>query len=278
MELSAIVIFGLAAAMSWGAADFCGGVATKRNGVLIVAIISQAIGALFLASTAVVSGENIPPGTDLLWGAFAGLAGGIGVLALYHSLSIEKMGIVAPVTAVWSAFVPMAFGMLTEGLPSMRQFAGFAFAFAGVWLISREEHSQRIELEKIKLPLVAGTGFGLFMILIDQIESSGIYWPLVGARMATISTFIIVAYCTRKLEIPVMKYLPIIALAGILDTGGNVFYVLAAKMGRMDIAAILTSLYPAATVLLAWLLLKEKLKSHQWIGVVAVMIAVILIA
>lgn len=278
MELSIIVIFGLAAAISWGSADFCGGVATKRNGVLIVAIISQAIGALFLASTAVVSGESIPPGSDLLWGAFAGLAGGTGVLALYHALSVEKMGVVAPVTAVWSAFVPMAFGMLTEGLPTLSQLIGFLFAFVGVWLISREEHGQKIELEKIKLPLIAGTGFGLFMILIDQVQSSGIYWPLVGARMATISTFIIVAYYTRKLEIPVMKYLPIIALAGILDTGGNVFYVLAAKTGRMDIAAILTSLYPAATVLLAWLLLKERLKGQQWLGIVAVMIAVILIA
>nr|WP_321497253.1 DMT family transporter [uncultured Methanolobus sp.] len=276
MELS-IAIFGLAAAVCWGAGDFSGGVATKRNGVLMVAIISQIVGIILLAASAIFFEESIPSNIDFLWGAVAGLCGGAGLLALYHALSVEKMGIVAPVTAVWSALVPMAFGMITEGLPTVSQLTGFAFAFAGVWFISREENSQKIELNRIKLPLIAGTGFGLFMILIDQVQSSGVFWPLVGARMATIPTFIIVAYYSKKLEIPGIKYLPLIALAGFLDTGGNVFYVLAAKTGRLDIAAILTSLYPAVTVLLAWVLLKEKLKSRQWIGVFAVLIAVMLI-
>ncbi|MDK2826036.1 MAG: hypothetical protein PWQ63_1409 [Methanolobus sp.] len=276
MELS-IAIFGLAAALCWGAGDFSGGVATKRNGVMIVAIISQLIGLILLTAAAIAFSENIPPNNDFLWGAVAGLCGGAGLLALYHALSVEKMGIVAPVTAVWSAVIPMAFGMITEGLPTISQLTGFAFAFAGVWLISRDENSQKIELERIKLPLIAGTGFGLFMILIDQVQSSGIFWPLVGVRVATIPTFIIVAYYSKKLRIPGIKYLPLILLVGLLDTGGNVFYVLAAKTGRLDIAAILTSLYPAVTVLLAWVLLKERLKSRQWIGVFAVLIAVVLI-
>lgn len=116
------------------------------------------------------------------------------------------------------------------------------------------------------------------MILIDQVQADGIFWPLVGARMATIPTFIIIAYFMKQTKIPGIKYLPIILLAGILDTGGNVFYVPAAKTGRLDIAAILTSLYPAITILLAWILMKEKLKNRQWIGVFAVMLAVILIA
>ncbi len=276
MELS-IAIFGLVAALCWGAGDFSGGVATKRNGVMIVAIISQAIGLIILTISAIIFKENIPPNTDLLLGAVAGLCGGAGLLTLYHALSVEKMGIVAPVTAVWSAAIPMVFGMITEGMPTMSQLIGFAFAFAGVWLISRDENSQRLELEKIKLPLLAGTGFGLFMILIDQVQSSGIFWPLVGTKMATIPAFIIVAYYGKKLTIPGIKYLPLIVLAGILDIGGNVFYVLAAKTGRLDIAAILASLYPAVTVLLAWVLLKERLKNRQWIGVFAVLVAVMLI-
>jgi drug/metabolite transporter (DMT)-like permease len=277
MELS-IAFFGLAAALCWGAGDFSGGVATKRNGVMIVAIITQLVGLILLSSAAIFFGENIPANTDLMWGAVAGLCGGSGLLALYHALSVEKMGIVAPVTAVWSAVVPMSFGMITEGLPTISQLTGFAFAFVGVWLISRDKNSQKIGLNRIKLPLLAGTGFGLFMILIDQVQSPGIFWPLVGARVATIPIFIIVAYYSKKLEIPGIKYLPLILFAGFLDTGGNVFYVLAAKTGRLDIAAILTSLYPAVTVLLAWVLLKERLKSRQWIGVFAVLIAVVLIA
>jgi drug/metabolite transporter (DMT)-like permease len=245
---------------------------------MIVAIITQLVGLILLSSAAIFFGENIPANTDLMWGAVAGLCGGSGLLALYHALSVEKMGIVAPVTAVWSAVVPMSFGMITEGLPTISQLTGFAFAFVGVWLISRDKNSQKIGLNRIKLPLLAGTGFGLFMILIDQVQSPGIFWPLVGARVATIPIFIIVAYYSKKLEIPGIKYLPLILFAGFLDTGGNVFYVLAAKTGRLDIAAILTSLYPAVTVLLAWVLLKERLKSRQWIGVFAVLIAVVLIA
>ncbi|WMW21456.1 DMT family transporter [Methanolobus mangrovi] len=276
MELS-IAIFGLAAAACWGAGDFSGGVATKRSGVLIVAILSQIVGIILLASAALLFTESIPPTTDFLWGAAAGLAGGIGLLALYHALSMEKMGIVAPVTAVLSAIVPMTFGIVTEGLPTISQLTGFLFAFIGVWLISREENSPKIELEKLKLPLLAGLGFGLFMILIDQVESNGVFWPLVGARMATIPTFILVASYKKQTKIPGIKFLPLIALAGVLDTGGNVFYALAAKTGRMDIAAILTSMYPAITVLLAWILLKERLKNRQWIGVFAVMVAVVLI-
>ncbi|WP_094227218.1 DMT family transporter [Methanolobus psychrotolerans] len=276
MELS-IAIFGLAAAACWGAGDFSGGVATKRNGVLIIAIISQIMGIIILTSAALVFREGIPPTPDFLWGAAAGLAGGTGLLALYHALSVEKMGIVAPVTAVLSAIVPMTFGIITEGLPAISQLTGFLFAFIGVWMISREEKSPKIELKKIKLPFIAGTGFGLFMILIDQVQTGGVFWPLVGARMASIPAFIIVASYSKQTKIPGLRYLPLIALAGLLDTGGNVFYALAAKTGRLDIAAILTSMYPAVTVLLAWVLLKERLKIRQLAGVFAIMMAVILI-
>ncbi|WP_292466552.1 DMT family transporter [Methanolobus sp.] len=277
MELS-IAIFGLAAAACWGAGDFSGGIATKRSGVLIVAIISHILEIVILISAALLFTENVPPTTDFLWGAIAGLAGGIGILALYHALSIEKMGIVAPITAVLSAIVPMTYGIITEGLPTTSQLIGFLFAFIGVWMISREENNPKIELEKLKLPIIAGLGFGLFMILIDQVQSSSVFWPLVGARMATIPTFILVASYKKQIKIPNLKFLPLIALASLLDTSGTVFYVLASKTGRLDIAAILTSMYPAITVLLAWVLLKERLKNRQWVGVFAVMVAVVLIA
>ncbi|SFM77233.1 DMT family transporter [Methanolobus profundi] len=273
-----IIMYGLAAALCWGAADFSGGFATKRNKVLIVAIVSQTIGLILLTASAITFSESIPPTTDILWGASAGLAGGMGLLALYYALSIEKMGVVAPVTAVISALVPMSFGMITEGLPPTSKLIGFLFAFIGVWLISRDEDSPKIELQKLKLPFLAGTGFGTFMILIDQVQAEGIYWPLVGARVASISAFIIAAWYMKQLKISGIRYFPLILLAGVLDTGGNVFYVLAAKAGRLDIAAILTSLYPAITILLAWALMKERLKSRQWAGVISVMLAVILIS
>ena len=278
MELS-VILLGLAAALCWGTADFSGGVTSKHNGAMIVVIITQIIGLIILVSSAIFTGESMPSGTNIMWSVFAGLSGGSGLITLYHALSIEKMGIVAPVTAVWTALVPMIFGLLTEGLPPTSQLTGFAFAFAGVWLISREENSQKIELEKIKFPIIAGTGFGLFMVLIDQVHGTEIFWSLVSARTAaTILTFSMIIYSGTKMKVSGIKYLPLILFAGFLDTSGTVFYVLAAKSGRLDVAAILTSMYPAITVLLAWVLLKERLKSRQWVGVFAVMLAVILIA
>ncbi len=278
MDIS-IALFGLAAAMCWGAADFSGGVASKRNGAMIVVIISQIVGIVLLGTSAILFAEELPSLTNIMWSIFAGFSGGAGLVALYHALSVEKMGIVAPVTAVWSALVPMSFGIATEGLPTRSQFTGFAFAFMGVWLITREENSQKIELERIRFPLMAGTGFGLFMILIDQVQGTGIFWPLVSARTAaTILTFGMIVYSGQKINLSGIAFIPLILLAGFLDTGGNVFYVLAARSGRLDIAAILTSMYPAITVLLAWILLKERLMNKQWLGVFAVMIAVALIS
>ncbi|QLC49075.1 DMT family transporter [Methanolobus zinderi] len=277
MELSTVV-FGLGAAVSWGAGDFSGGVATKRTGVLAVVIVSQIVGAILLAFSALLIGENIPSTQDMLWGALGGISGGIGLLALYHALSVSKMGVVAPVTAVSSALVPVAFGITIEGLPAGTQMLGFIFAFIGVWFISREGDTSRIKMDGLKLPLLAGLGFGFFMIFIDRIQGDAILWPLVGARVASLAMYFLAALYLRKTELPTITHLPLMILAGILDTGGNLFYALAAQAGRLDVAAVLTSLYPAVTVLLAWILLKEHLTGRQWFGVFSVMIAVLLIA
>lgn len=188
------------------------------------------------------------------------------------------MGVVAPVAAVSSVIAPMAFGMLLEGMPAASQMLGFLFAFTGVWLITREGNGASIDLEKLKLSLVAGIGFGFFMIFIDRIEGDAIFWPLVGARIASLTMFAAASLWTKGADIPEARDLPLIVLAGVFDTGGNMFYALAAQTERLDVAAILTSMYPAATVLLAWILLKERLSRRQWTGIFAVLVAVVLIA
>lgn len=277
MELSTVVS-GLGAAVSWGAGDFSGGVATKRTGVLAVVIVSQIVGAILLAFSALLIGETIPSTQDMAWGALGGISGGIGLLTLYHALSVSKMGVVAPVTAVSSALVPVAFGLIIEGLPAGTQMLGFMFVFIGIWFISREGDTSKIKMDSLKLPLLAGLGFGLFMIFIDRIQGDAILWPLVGARMAALTMCFLAALYLKKTELPAITHLPLMIIAGIFDTGGNLFYALAAQAGRLDIAAVLTSLYPAVTVLLAWILLKERLTGRQWFGVFSVMIAVLLIA
>jgi drug/metabolite transporter (DMT)-like permease len=125
---------------------------------------------------------------------------------------------------------------------------------------------------------MAGLGFGLFFILIDRVSENAILWPLAAARIASISLMSIFITVRQQGEMPTRNHFPIIALVGVFDTGGNTFFALATRVGRLDISAVLGSLYPAATVLLAWLILKERLMPQQWVGVVTALGALILIA
>jgi drug/metabolite transporter (DMT)-like permease len=272
------VLYGLASAASWGAGDFSGGFATKRSSVYSVVIVSQCVGAIFLVGVALLFGESWPILSDWLYGAGAGLAGVVGLVALYRGLALGRMGLVAPLAAVVTAIVPVVVSIFSEGLPTGLQLVGFAVALLAVWLIAGNGAEGRIQVTDLVFPVVAGLGFGFFFILIDRVTEGNIFWPLVAARGASVGMLLLGLSLTRQLELPRLSQFPIIALAGLLDTGGNAFFVLAAQLGRLDIAAVLSSLYPATTVILAWLILQERLTSQQWLGVWAALMAVMLIA
>jgi drug/metabolite transporter (DMT)-like permease len=271
------VAFGLASAASWGAGDFSGGVAAKRSNVYGVVIVSQAVGLALLTTLALLLAEPIPAASDLLWGAVGGLAGGVGVVALYRGLAVGRMGVVAPVAAVVSAGVPVVFGLFLEGIPAAPQFLGFGLAFVAVWFVSRPSNGTPIQFRDLGLALIAGVGFGIFFITIDHVSERAILWPLVGARIASVVMLLVMALL-RQAATPMRGHLPLIALVGLFDAGGNAFYALAAQAGRLDVAAVLGSLYPAATVLLAYFVLKERIGRQQWIGVAVALAAVTLIA
>ncbi|MDT8305487.1 MAG: EamA family transporter [Anaerolineae bacterium] len=285
-ELLAIV-FGLAAAAGWGAGDFSGGLASRRGDVYIVILISQLFSVMLLALLALLWGEAIPAGGDLLIGGLAGIVGAIGLIALYRALAGSAMGLVAPVTAVVAAGLPVIVAAFTEGLPLPRHLVGFAAALAGVWFISRggaRAEGMGVQPRDLLLPVFAGATFGTFFILIDQVSDRAIYWPLVAARVASI-TFISATIFANRLRFRggtgrqrLAGQLPLIFLTGLLETAGNVFFALATAAGRLDIASVLASLYPAGTVLLAWFVLKEKLAPWQWLGVAASLLAIVLIA
>jgi drug/metabolite transporter (DMT)-like permease len=284
-ELLAI-IFGLAAAIGWGAGDFSGGLASRRGDLYLVILISQLVSLLLLALLAVLSGETVPDSGDLLIGGLAGVVGAIGLIGLYRALASSAMGLVAPVTAVVAAGLPVIAAALTEGLPLPRHLLGFAAALAGVWFISRGGDSAKgmvVHPRDLLLPLFAGATFGTFFILIDQVSDRAIYWPLVAARVASITFISATIFANRLRYRGTTKrlgsgQLPLIFLTGLLETSGNVFFALATAAGRLDIAAVLASLYPAGTVLLAWFVLKEKLAPWQWVGVAASLLAIVLIA
>lgn len=272
------VFFGLTSAACWGAGDFSGGMATKRSDAYNVVAFSQMFGVALLITLAILFSEAMPSPGDMLLGAIAGIAGALGLVALYAGLAGGRMGFIAPVTAVVTAVVPVIFSILLEGAPLARQMAGFVLAFIAVWLLSYAGDGLRFRFQHLALPFASGLGFGLFLLLIGQVSHAAVLWPLVAARIASISLMLLLAASLRRLALPTSTHLPLIALAGILDAGGNAFFALAARAGRLDIAAILASLYPAVTVLLAWLILQERLVWRQWLGVIASLAAVILIA
>jgi drug/metabolite transporter (DMT)-like permease len=276
-ELSA-VLFGLVSAASWGAGDFCGGIATKRSNAYSVVVVSQFVAFVILIFMTLLSAEAMPSFLDMVWGFVGGTSSAIGLVLFYKGLADGNMGIVSPLTAVISTFIPVVFGSFLEGLPAGSKLVGFGLALIAVWFLSRAGMGESFRGRDIFLPLVAGILFGLFFVIIDGVSERAVLWPLVSARVASVIVVSIVALVQRKSILPSKMQLPVIAVTGFFDLGGNVFFALAARSGRLDIASVVSSLYPGTTVLLALMILKERLRLWQWIGVGAALLAIALIA
>ena len=270
-------IYGLASAASWGTGDFAGGVASKTNSTFAVVVLSQIVGGVLMFILALAFGESFPSTVDVLWGAASGLAGVVGLLALYHGLSQGRMGIFAPLTAVVGATFPVPLAFLQDGLPPVTTLIGLGLSLVAVWLLSAENGIGNVKIKDLGLPFISGMGFGLFFILIAQVDEGSVFWPLTFARIASVSVVALIII-GRGRKIGKITQLPVILISGICDAGGNAFFTLASQAGRLDVAALLSSLYPAATVLLAWIILKERLQFWQWVGVAFAFAALILIA
>ena len=273
-----VVFFGMISAASWGAGDFSGGFASKKANVYAVVLITQAIGVFLLAGFAHMLGEEMPPFNGMRWGILAGIFITIALMSLYKGLSLGKMGFVAPVSSVVAVGEPVIYTAIYEGLPEIHKLLGFIVALIAVWLIAADSEGIKVQKKDIYLPLTAGLGFGLFFITIDLISETAVLWPLAAARVAGVGVLLVFIALFGPVEMPGRSVLPVILIAGIFDTSGNTFFALASQAGRLDIASITSSLYPAGTVLLAWFILKEKLAPRQWMGVAAALVAIVLIS
>jgi len=267
----------LAAAASWGAADFSGGLATKRVNPFGVVVVAHGTGLLFMLLLALLAKEPVPSRISLLWGMAAGLVGGIGLAALYKALAIGKMGVNAPLSAVIAALLPLLFSFSTEGLPRPLQLVGFVLALISIWLIAAQPGASGGR-EGLGLAVVAGIGFSGFLLFSKLAGAHALFWPLVFARLASLLLMLAIVLISRPEWKPAKRALPYMLVAGVLDSGANALYVAATQHGRLDVAAVLSSLYPASTVILARVLLKERLSQPQSAGIVAALIAVPLIA
>ena len=273
------VLYGLISAIGWGAADFTGGLASKKSSPYQVLLLAEVSGLVPLLIAALAMREPVPGAGSWAWGAAASAVGTFGLLFLYRALAGGQMSIAAPVSALLAAVVPVVVGAVTEGLPAPLTLLGFFLALASIWIISQsgERVDPHLTLHNLQLPFIAGLFFGFYFVMIHQATRESFLWPLVSARAAGTVIMMMVALALRGPMLPERSVWPLVILGGVLDVSGNLFYVLAGRTGRLDVAAVLGSLYPASTVLLAWLLLKEKISRLQVGGIALALAAIALL-
>lgn len=269
-------IFALSAAFAWGSGDFTNGITARRIGPFHTVLLSYVFGLITLTMIALALGEKISPRADLIWGAVAGLLGMAGLRFLLRGFETGRMSIVAPVSAVLTAAIPVVISAFTEGLPRQLQIIGFILALISIWLLSlREEHGDRPA--GLGVAMLAGLGFGGFFVALNQIGEGAVFWPLVSGRLVSIALLTVLALFSRRKIIPASPPWGLLAIGGVLDVVGNYFFLLAVQTGRLDIASVLASLYPAITTILAWLILKERMTRIQTFGVVVAVLSIVLI-
>jgi drug/metabolite transporter (DMT)-like permease len=273
------ILLALAAATVYGAADFFGGVASRRTAAVTVVVLSQLAGMAVLAIVWLAL-----PGrfyvSDAVWGILAGVGGGVGIAALYAGLAVGRMGVVSPISAVTGASVPVLVGLAQGERPGALPLAGVACAFLAVALVSANAETMRISWREPGLAsaVVSGLGIGMLYVCLAHGHADAGLARVAVARAASLLLLVVYALARREALRPASGTLPTILLAGALDMGANVLYVLATGRGLLAIVAVLTSLYPASTVFLAWAVLKERLTGSQWAGVALAACGVALIA
>lgn len=271
------IVLALASSFSWGTGDFYGGLAARKLHQFQVLLLTTISSFTLLLVAALFRTEGLPSPGDLAISAIAGLSGALGLAALYRGLSVGHSTLVAPVAGVVGAILPTLAGMASEGLPAPQTLAGFALSIPGIWLVSQGGGRQgRSGKEGLGMAVLAGAGFGGFIALIARMEGDQVFAPLVFSKLASIGLAFLLLRMSR-LPIPKPAASPIAVISGFLDAGGNILYLFATQFTRLDVAALLSSLYPAWTVLLSGRVLNERLSGGQWVGAATCITAIQLI-
>jgi drug/metabolite transporter (DMT)-like permease len=263
----AAALLALAGALSWGVGDFLGGLASRRLAVVTVLALSQAAGLAGVACWVAVARDPYPGAGELWPAAAAGVAGAIGLAALYRGMALGAMGIVAPISAA-SPVVPLAVDAAQGVVPSLLQTAGVLLVVAGIATLSREPSTERTRrlAAGAGLALVAALGFGAFIVGLDAGADQSAPWAVVAARSASVALTVIVALAaSRPLSAP-RRLLPALLAVGLFDTGANVLVAFAVTKGSAGVVAVLSALYPLATVMLARAVLRERLDATRRAG------------
>lgn len=279
MTLSAQFVptgFSLAAVFAWGTSDFLGGYAARRANTFLLTSLAHASGLILMLVLAMTTHAQVPSERSVLWAIAGGVSGGGALALFYRALASGRMGLTAPVAAVLGAAVPTIFGMVAEGVPGTVHIAGFVIAAAGIWLISRSEDGSGTQ--GIGLAAISGIGFAGFYLCISQAKDGSALWLAVWSRIGAIAVTGTIVLFRRNFRDITRAAARWGMLAGCLDVSGTALFVRASQTGRLDSAVVLTSLYPAITVLLARLVLREHFTRWKAVGLFAALLAVPMIA
>jgi drug/metabolite transporter (DMT)-like permease len=274
------VALALAASLSWGIADFGGGIGTRRVQVVWVMVVSQIAGLALVGILALATQPQLPSGRELAWGVFGGVMGAVGLTAFYRALAVGTMGIVGPISAT-GAIVPVAYGLARGEHPSPLQGVGIVVAVVGVIAASLEPLPQgdgRKLATGVPLALLAALGFGSSLLGLNRVSQAGVVWGTLTLRLTVVPIVCLAALVLRPSIARLRPTLPILVAAGIFDTGANLLYGASARHGLISVVSVLGSLYPVVLVVLARFLLAERIARPQLAGVAVALAGVALIS
>jgi drug/metabolite transporter (DMT)-like permease len=278
------VALGLAAATTWGGSDFAGGIGARRSPALLITASGHMATLAVLLAVCVFGALPAPHRMEFFEGAIGGLEGSLALVLFYRALAMGAMGLTAALTGLLTALVPVLFGLWSEGLPAPLAISGLALGCLAIWLIAHAPGHATPPLALL-LGAISGAGFGFQLILFKLAARDGVLWALTSARIGGVlgMTAILLFAWPRENMDGVQKriwrgFWRIGILAGVLDTMGNLGYTLAAHTGRLDLAAMVSSLYPGFTILLAALLLRERPTARQTLGMAIALASVVLLS
>jgi len=276
------VALGLGSSLLWGLADFGGGLQARRVALLAVMAVSQAAGLVGIVAFTLLAGGSFPGVADLVPAAAGGVAGIVALTAFYRALAIGTMSIVAPISATGAA-VPVFVGVAGGERPGAAVAAGIVLAVVGVVLAAREQAPEgstaaATARRSVVLALVGALGFGGFLVGMDASTDEGVAWALLAARIASFSALTLVVVATRPRFPDAPRTLGFLIGIGVLDLGANACYAAATTQGLLSVVAVLASIYPVVTVLLARAVLTERVRRVQEVGIAAAIAGIALIA
>ncbi len=273
------ILLALTSAVVYGVADYCGGRASRVFASALVTFVGQVVSLTLVLGIVLIAGTPVPGGSTFAWGAFAGAAGALGLVSLYHSFANGAMTVVAPLSAVTGAIVPVAVGLVDGERPGGLAYVGIVLALGAVALISGAvgERDRPTPRPIMALALFAGLCFGLLFVALDRTDPDSGLWPLAAARMSSVPILLVLVLALRARPGRHRGPLLLAAITGFLDMAANLAYLEAVRGGLLSVVAVVSSLYPASTVALAFALDRERVDRWQAVGMGLAAAALILV-